>query len=88
MPKRMTLGKLATIIKSEFDAVETKMATKKDIENLDSKIDRAKEDLSKQIASLRGELVLMVREEDKKINLLVAMLQKKKLLAAEDAKNC
>ncbi len=93
MPKRMTLDKLATIIKGEFDAVDTKiakMATKDDLAALDkklsNKIDETEEKLSNQIGSLRGELILVVRKEDKKINSLIQIMLKNKLLAAEDAK--
>lgn len=43
-----------------------------------------KDDLSKGLADLKGNIVLKLRDEDKKVNLLIKLLQERNLLKEED----
>ena len=43
-----------------------------------------KDDLSRGVASIKGDLTLKLRDEDKKVNLLIKLLQERNLLKEED----
>ena len=80
----ITLEDLAIMVKIGFDALDKKfeeMDTK-----MDSKLNKlktqlvTKDYLDEKIADLRGDLVLIIRGEDKKIMKLVEILSRKNIL--------
>jgi predicted RNase H-like nuclease (RuvC/YqgF family) len=56
------------------------------IETLDGKIEQVEESLSKQIRSLRGDLILIIRKENKKMEELISILKEKNILSNVDMK--
>jgi hypothetical protein len=93
--KKITLEDLAEMMKRQFDEIDEKMATKEDLKQFATKEDlkqfATKEDLaaleerlSKQINSLRGDLIVIVRKEDKKLDFVINLLKKKNIFSKED----
>ncbi|MEW6408212.1 MAG: hypothetical protein AB1465_06010 [Patescibacteria group bacterium] len=83
---KITLEKLAQMINKGFETTATKedikdMATKADLEKtkeeLKNDIYQTGESLLKQIRKLRGDLIIIVRKEDKKVEQLIKILSKK-----------
>lgn len=90
----MTLDKLAGMMKNEFDQMGEKFERIGEkfkgiddrFDNLETRMDNMEESITKQISSLRGDLILVVRKEDKKLNTLVNILKKKNILSDSDLK--
>jgi len=62
----------------------------KRVDSLDKRLARVesnmvtKDDLNRGLADLKGNIILKLREEDKKINLLIELLRERKVLKEED----
>ena len=63
------------------------------LDNLDKRLTKiesnmttvaTKDDLNRGVASIKGDLTLKLRDEDRKVNLLIRLLQEKNLLKEED----
>lgn len=82
---------LARLVNKGFETMATKediknMATKDDIKDMATKDDFKKlgEGIEKQIAKLRGDLVIIVRKEDKKLTFVINLLKEKKIFSPAD----
>lgn len=96
----MTIDELALIVKACFDDISQRMATKEDIKDMATKEDlkafATKEDLgrlrsdlidyiAKQNMELKGDLVVLLRGEDRKLFTLVEIMVERNLLTKADA---
>lgn len=78
-------------VDKRFEGIETRMATKEDLQALATKEDLGKlrsdliDYIAKQNMHLKGDLVVLLRGEDKKLFALVELLVKKSLLSREEA---
>ncbi len=82
---------MATIMKASFehlegriDDLEQKMATKEDLGRQKLELIDA---MSEKNAELRGDLIILMRKEDKKVIHLVELLKKKTILSDAEAKS-
>ncbi|MEW6408216.1 MAG: hypothetical protein AB1465_06030 [Patescibacteria group bacterium] len=95
--KKITLEDLAEMMQRQFDEIDGDMATKDDLKKMATKVDLKRmatkddlnaleERLSRQINSLRGDLILVDRKEDKKLNFVINLLRKKNIFSQADLK--
>ncbi len=100
MTQEITNEELARMIKEGFDDVNERMATKEDLKAFATKEDlkafATKEDLgkfrsdmidhiAKQSMELRGDIVVLMRGEDRKLVTLVEILVEQNILSKSDA---
>lgn len=91
----MTIEDLAVMVKAGFDDVTQRMATKEDLnafatkEDLTREVGRLRSDIidyiAKQNMELKGDLVLLLRGEDRKLFTLIEVMVEKNLLSRIDA---
>lgn len=73
---------LARAVASGFDEVHEKMATKEDLGQLKLDLLDAMDD---KLADLKGDLVILMRKEDKKLINLINLLRKKTIITNKEA---
>lgn len=80
-----------------MDFLVKHMVIKEELKELDEKVDGLKQEMNKQkldildavdvkLARLKGDLVVLMRKEDKKVVALVEILKEDKVIAPEKAK--
>ncbi|HBX15933.1 MAG TPA: hypothetical protein DEF57_01330 [Candidatus Magasanikbacteria bacterium] len=83
------------VIKEEFDEKMEKIDER--FKKIDERFDSLKQEMNKQkldildavdnkLAHLKGDLVILMRKEDKKVVALVEILKENKVIASENAK--
>ncbi len=78
-----------TATKEELKKCATKedlkqCATKEDLGKLKEKMATGFEKIDKRVAKLRGDLVIIVRKEDKKLSFVINLLKEKKIFSPAD----
>ena len=85
----LAINAFSTHVEKRFEKIEEQMVTK---DTLKSELAKVKEQmvtkdyLDTKLSILHGDLVALTRKEDKKINAMVGVLGKKKILTDVDAK--
>ncbi|MFH1014278.1 MAG: hypothetical protein ABIH67_01270 [Candidatus Uhrbacteria bacterium] len=72
----------STHVDDQFSDIRSKMATKEDLTKQKHEIMDSMDD---KLADLKGDLVVLMRREDKKVSELIVTLRDTKVLSAEDA---
>ena len=91
MTQEITNEELARMIKEGFDDVNERMATKEDLKAFATKEDLGKfrsdmiDHIAKQSMELRGDIVVLMRGEDRKLVTLVEILVEQNILSKSDA---
>ncbi|MEW6408211.1 MAG: hypothetical protein AB1465_06005 [Patescibacteria group bacterium] len=85
---KITLEKLAQMINKGFETT----ATKTDLETVKTEVKEIKAEmvtktfLEDKLADLEGNVVLRQRKEDKKVNMIIEFLKKKKILTSAETR--
>lgn len=95
MSKKITLEKLGQMIANGFETTATKNeleGVKNGLEGVKSEIKEIKAEmvtktfLEDKLADLEGNVILRQRKEDKKVNLIIDLLKKKKIFGPSELK--
>ena len=87
--QKMTIEDLAIITKKGFDEVDKRFeAVDKRLEKIEQRIIQlpTKEYLDDKLADLRGDIILLLRREDKRLQILIDKLREKNILQDKDIK--
>ncbi|MDO8555343.1 MAG: hypothetical protein Q7R75_02150 [bacterium] len=87
------IEKLARMMQKSFDATAQKTDVDKRFDQVDKRLNKidatmvTKDYLSDKLADLRGDLVMITRKEDKKLQTLVGVLLKRKVISEAESKS-